>query len=348
MPAELRSLLAQSFVVGLEEKRPTAAELELFSREGLGGAILFARNLEAHDPAQAWEFNTALARAAKEGGRPPLFIMLDQEGGSVARLKTPFTAWPDMARLAEAPPEALRAHGRRMGAELAAAGFNWDLAPVLDVHAMEDGIMAHRSLGSDPILVGELAAAYIQGMQGAGCLACAKHFPGLGRTTLDTHKDRPVVDLSRGDLDAVELPPYRLAIKAGVAGVMICHAVYSRIDPENPASLSSKVIKGVLRDELGYDGCVVSDDLEMGALLASMQPDEAAVRAYLAGCDILLICHHAEYALSALNRLEAMAQKGGLPMERIQATARRIEALKKKLPYGPPPLGKLKQILFYD
>ncbi len=348
MANHLRKALAQSFVVGLSDFQPSPAELELFSREGLGGAILFARNLNPNEPAQAWEYNTRLARAAREGGHAPLFIMIDQEGGSVARLKTPFTAWPDMALLGAAPPAALEAHGRRMGAELAGAGFNWDLAPVVDVHALADGIMARRSLGSDPALVGGLAAAYIRGMQKSGCLACAKHFPGLGRTTLDTHTDRPVVGLSRRELDAIELPPFSACIKAGVAGVMICHAVFSSLDGDNPASLSVPVIQGLLRGEMGYKGCVVSDDLEMGAVAASLSPDEAAVRAYLAGCDILLICHHAEYAISALDRLEAMAKDGMLSMDHIQASAGRIKALKQNLPSAPPPLTELKKKLYCD
>ena len=227
-----------------------------------------------------------------------------------------------------------------MGAELAAAGFNWDLAPVVDVHAIEDGVMARRSLGSDPRRVGELAAAYIRGMQKSGCLACAKHFPGLGRTTLDTHKDRPVVGLSRAELDSVELPPFRAAIGAGVAGVMICHAVYTCLDQERPASMSPAVIEGLLRGEWGYDGCVLSDDLEMGAVLASLTPDQAAVKAYLAGCDLLLICHRAEYALGAIERLEAMAAKGSLPLERIRASARRIAALKRPPAQRPRAPGR--------
>lgn len=201
----VRNSLAQSMVVGLPGLEAGPDELALAAEQGLGGVILFARNVES--PAQVWQLNYDLRRAAANAERPPLWVMVDQEGGSVARLHAPFTDGPDLAELGGADDEALMAHGAKLGREALAAGFNWDLAPVMDVHAMEGGIMARRSLGADPALVGRLGAAFIRGMQEAGCLACAKHFPGLGRTTADTHKERPTVNLSRAELEAVELPP---------------------------------------------------------------------------------------------------------------------------------------------
>jgi len=340
---ELREVLAQSLVVGLAGPEPEPGELELFGRHGLGGAILFARNVQS--PPQIWRLNRALARAARRAGRPPLFIMVDQEGGSVARLKEPFTHGPDFRELGERPPAELQAHGARLGRELAAAGFNWDLAPVLDVHAIPQGVMARRSLGSDPRRVAELGAAFIQGLQGQGVLACAKHFPGLGRTTLDTHRQRPVVELGRDELEALELVPFREAAARGVAGVMVCHAVFTCLDGENPASLSPAVVEGLLRGELGYGGLVLSDDLEMGAVTAGLSPDQAAVAAYRAGCDLLLICQRAELALAALERLVELAAADGIPAGRIQAGARRIREAKVRLAAEPPPLSHLEKVL---
>lgn len=336
----VRNSLAQSFVVGLPEPTAGPDELALVGEQGLGGVILFARNVES--PAQVWQLNYDLRRAAAQAERPPLWVMVDQEGGSVARLHAPFTDGPDLADLGDAGENALFAHGAKLGREALAAGFNWDLAPVMDVHAMKGGIMARRSLGADPELVGRLGAAFIRGMQAAGCLACAKHFPGLGRTTADTHKERPIVGLSRAELEAVELPPFRAASRAGVAGVMICHAVYSALDPERPASLSSKVIQEVLRGELGYEGLVISDDLEMGAVVGQMAPEDAAVEAYLAGSDVLLMCHRPELALAAVERLTDLVMAGEVDPALVAERARRIVQGKQALEFLPPDLSVLR------
>jgi beta-N-acetylhexosaminidase len=336
----VRNSLAQSMVVGLPGPEAGPDELALAAEQGLGGVILFARNVES--PAQVWQLNYDLRRAAANAERPPLWVMVDQEGGSVARLHAPFTDGPDLVELGGADEAALMAHGAKLGREALAAGFNWDLAPVMDVHAMEGGIMARRSLGADPALVGRLGAAFIRGMQEAGCLACAKHFPGLGRTTADTHKERPTVHLSRAELEAVELPPFRDAARAGVAGVMICHAVYAALDPDRPASLSPVVIQDLLRDELGYDGLIMSDDLEMGAVVGQMAPEEAAVEAYLAGSDVLLMCHRPELALAALERLTDLVMAGELDPALVAGRTRRIVQSKQALEFMPPDLSVLR------
>ncbi len=342
--SELRLLLAQSLVVGFEGQSMGPEVRRLVAEHGLGGVILFARNIEG--PEQVWGLNRDLCAAAAGAGRPPLMVMVDQEGGPVARLKAPFTDGPSFQELGLSCDTArLRAQGARMGSELLAAGFNWDLAPVLDVHGVAGGVQERRSLGSDPVWVAELGAAFIEGMQAAGCLACAKHFPGLGRTTLDTHRERPRVGLSRAELDALELPPFRRAVDAGVAGVMICHAVFQALDPLHPASLSPAVIGGLLRGELGYEGLVLSDDLEMGALAADLDPAQAAVRAYLAGCDLLLICRNWHFALEALESLVELAEDGRIPAERLEQGRRRIARAKAGLAAGPGSLGALQSLL---
>jgi beta-N-acetylhexosaminidase len=340
----LRFRLAQSLVVGLEGPSATPRELAWLSEEGLGGVILFSRNLGS--PREVWELNHSLSLAAREAGRPTPFIMVDQEGGSVVRLKAPFTEGPDLAELGRQGEVAVMRHqGVRVGAELRAAGFNFNLAPVLDVHAVADGVMARRSLGADPVLVGELGTAYVQGLQAAGCLACAKHFPGLGRTTLDTHRERPRVELSRDELEEVELKPFRRAIAAGVAGVMVCHAVYEALDPGCPASLSPLVVDDLLRREMGFGGLIISDDLEMGALAADLTPAQAAVKAYLAGNDLLLICHHPEHALAALDELVGMAEAGEIDPARVAGSAGRIARFKAGLLPGGADFGLLEKIL---
>ena len=338
----IRRMLAQSLVVGLPGSSAGPEEMELVAEHGLGGVILFARNYESPD--QVWELNHGLSRAAREAGRPPLLIMVDQEGGSVARLKDPFTSGPDLAELGQSgDPDLLWGQGRQMGRELLAAGFNWNLAPVLDVHR-PGGLMARRSLGQHPHQVSSLGRAFIQGLQATGCLACAKHFPGLGRAALDTHQACPRVELTRGQLEEVELVPFRHAAQQA-AGVMVCHAVFPALDPKRPASLSFLVIQGLLRRELGYGGLVLSDDLEMGALAGETDPAGAAVQAYLAGCDLLLVCHRPAQALLALERLTELALCGELPPARLEETASRIARIKRELRPLPPPRSELSALL---
>ncbi len=342
--ADVRATIAQSMVIGLEGPEPTNREYSLVGDTGLGGVILFSRNIES--PAQVWSMNYRMRQAAGMREKPPLLVMVDQEGGSVARLHAPFVDGPDLCDMADKSPEDLYEHGRRIGAQLFTAGFNFNLAPVVDAHAIPGGIMARRSLGQDPAKVGKLAAAFIRGQQSAGCLACAKHFPGLGRTTADSHKDRPLVSLAMEELKDVELPPFRAAIEAGVAGVMVCHAVFQAIDPDNPASISEKVIGGVLRGELGYAGLVISDDMEMGALAAQgLTPAEAAVKAYLAGCDLILMCHTPDAALEALERLTDMVMGGEVDPMVLREKASRILAAKKPLSHNPPHASELMKVL---
>jgi beta-N-acetylhexosaminidase len=341
---KLRLALAQSLVMGLEGLQASPRELARLAEEGLGGVILFGCNLGS--PREIWELNRSLSAAALKAGRPSPFIMVDQEGGSVTRLKAPFTEWPDLAELGQRGEAAVLYHqGMRVGTELRAAGFNFNLAPVLDVHALADGVMARRSLGSDPALVGELGAAYIQGLQATGCLACAKHFPGLGRTILDTHHDRPLVELALQELGEMELWPFRRAAAAGVAGIMVCHAVFTALDPGNTASLSPLVVDGLLRREMGFGGLILSDDLEMGAVTADLTPAQAAVKAYLAGCDLLLICHRAEFAPAALDELTAMAEAGEIDPARVEASSARIARFKSGLLPAGADFALLEKIL---
>jgi beta-N-acetylhexosaminidase len=182
-------------------------------------------------------------------------------------------------------------------------------------------------------------------MQAAGCLACAKHFPGLGRTTKDTHREKPVVGLSRPEMEGMELVPFNRAVAEKAAGIMVCHAVFTALDPLNPASLSPAVVGGLLRGEMEYDGLILTDDLEMAAVSAGRDPAQAAVSAYLAGCDLLLICHHPRFALEALEVLVRMAKEGRLNQKRIQEGLDRVLAAKSKLAPLPGPLAGLTRLL---
>jgi beta-N-acetylhexosaminidase len=319
--------LAQSLIVGCPGLEIDRLSQKLIAEYGVGGIILFAANYAS--PFQLWKLTRQLQDCARQAGQPPLFIMADQEGGSVARLKAPFTHEKDFCAFGQCREEELYDYGLIIGQELRAAGINWNLAPVADVSPRSGGIMARRSLGCDPGRVGQLAAAYSKGLQAAGCLACGKHFPGLGRAALDTHQTEVSVDLCREELEANELQPFRCLIRAGVDGIMVGHARFRALDPDHPASLSRLLIEELLRASCGFSGLVLTDDLGMGAV--PLSPARAALLAYQAGADLLLLCLTAEQAPATLDLLGQQYEQGRISEERIQSSHSRIMQVKSRL-----------------
>jgi beta-N-acetylhexosaminidase len=300
-----------------------------------GGAILFRRN--CGDLARVASLCTAIRDAA--GPSLPPFIGVDQEGGRVTRLPAPFLALPAARRLGATGDEALvRRAGSAAGAELAALGFNLDFAPVLDVDSNPaNPIIGDRAFGSDPERVARLGFAFAAGLEGEGVLACGKHFPGHGDTSVDSHLDLPVVDHARARLDAVELAPFRAAARGGVATLMTAHVLCPALDPDVPATLSRRVCTDLLRGELGFEGVLFSDDLEMRAVAARWSVEETAVAAVRAGCDALLVCSREDWQERALEALVREAEKDGAFRARCEASAARSLALRRRFP--PKPLG---------
>jgi beta-N-acetylhexosaminidase len=230
----------------------------------VGGVILFTRNITG--PGQITQLCSSIQEYARGCGQPPLFIAIDQEGGKVARLKTPFTEFPGnpaMQGVADAAE-----FGRVTAAELVAIGVNMNMAPVLDVVPEGfAGIMADRAFGPDPNWVSELGLTVISHLQERNILAVAKHFPGIGRTTLDSHLDRPTLDAEFEDMEQHDLLPFKNAVAKNVAGMMLSHVVYTGIDDAWPASLSVEIAKNLLRKRLGFRGIILTDDLDMGAIV---------------------------------------------------------------------------------
>jgi beta-N-acetylhexosaminidase len=266
-----------------------------------GGAILFKPNVEG-GPAQVAALTRAIHAAAPE---PPL-VGVDQEGGRVARLKAPLLEVPPMRTVAGWGDTSLAERiARGVGAELAALGFTIDFAPVLDVNTCpQNPVIGDRAFGDDADTCARFGAAWVRGLQGAGLLACGKHFPGHGDTSKDSHVDLPVVDQPIERLERVELAPFRAAVQAGVATLMTAHVVYRALDPARPATMSAAVCTA-LRDRIGFRGVLVSDDLEMQAIAARSTIEDAAVQAIAAGCDALLVCWsdaQQERAVEALAR----------------------------------------------
>ena len=304
-------------------------EFRALAREfDLGGGVLFSRNIEA--PEQVVELAAeieALGRSA------PAWVSVDQEGGRVARLKEPFTKWPPMAVLGRSGSEALAERfGRALARELAAAGITLDYAPVLDIHTNpKNPVIGDRALAERAGEVARLGAVIIRALQGEGVAACGKHFPGHGDTSTDSHHELPLVDHPPDRLRAVEFEPFRAAIREGVAFIMTAHVFVPALDEEAPATLSPRIVQRLLREELGYDGVILSDDLEMKAISARLPIQQAAVQAIRAGCDGLLICSgDFETQARTLEALIRAAETGELPAARLDSALLRLRRAKER------------------
>lgn len=299
--------------------------IEALAREGaLGGVILFKRNLGTIEEVAA--LVDAVHDAFPSGVAP--LVSIDQEGGRVARLGPPLVKLPPMRVLGERGDVALtRRAGRVLGAQLAALGIGVDFAPVLDVDTNPaNPVIGDRSFGRDADTVIRHALAFAEGLDEAGVIACGKHFPGHGDTDLDSHLALPRITHDRARLDRVELAPFRAA-RGKIPTIMTAHVVFDAIDPGVPATLSRKVVQGVLRDELGYDGVIVSDDLEMKAVADRWGVADSAVRAIDAGCDALLVCATTERVVEAHEALVARAEGDAAFATRLADAAARVDAL---------------------
>jgi len=298
-------------------------ELAALAREfSLGGVILFARNVV--EPEQVAELCYESARLVPD---LPLWVSVDQEGGRVARLKSPFTEWPPMATLGRSGDVRLAERfARALAAELKAAGITLDYAPVLDILTNpKNPVIGDRALADKAEDVGRLGAAIIRTLQGEGVAACGKHFPGHGDTSVDSHLELPLVEHPPDRLRAVEFVPFRAAVQADVATIMTAHVFAPALDERRPATLSRHVVTDLLRKELGFEGVILSDDLEMKAIANNYAVPEAAVLAVDAGCDGVLICS-ADYDTQA-KTLEALIH--AVESDRL-AYARVEDALKRQ------------------
>ena len=275
-------------MVGLPGPAMDAAARELVRDLQVGGIILFARNLSS--PEQVWQLTHDLQHAAREAGSPPLLIAVDQEGGRVQRLREPFTIIPPARELGiTVTPAAVERLAQKTARELALVGINVNLAPVLDVPRGPDCPQWDRSYGQDPRQVARFARAAIQGYLAGGVLPVAKHFPGLGDTLADSHRELPLAQ-SDDPSRETDLLPFREAVAAGAPAVMTAHLLVPKWDTR-PATLSAVALQDWLRQKLGFKGIIITDDLEMGAIAGRLPVDRAAREALAAGADLLLICN---------------------------------------------------------
>lgn len=304
----------------------------LVDEMSVGGIVLMGRNAAPPEELSATLAEMQLRAAGR--GLPELFVTVDQEGGRVQRLRPPdYAKYPPARDIGQTgDPERARQTAAAIGRELRGVGINWNFAPVLDVNNNpQNPVIGDRSYSDDPTIVAAMGVAAVRGFQDdAGILACGKHFPGHGDTDTDSHHALPRIRHGRERLDTVELVPFRAAMAAGLAAVMTSHIVFPALDPNLPATLSPAVLTGLLRDELGFDGLIITDDLEMKGVADGWGAPEAAVLAAVAGADILLCCHEAETQRAIRDALVAAVRSGHLSQARIADANRRISAAKAR------------------
>jgi beta-N-acetylhexosaminidase len=317
--------VGQLIMVGFEGTQANEAIETHIRKRFVGGIVLFSRNIQS--PQQTAELTNELQRLAEATARQiPLFIGIDQEGGWVIRLKEGATVLPgNMALGATDSTELAERAGEITAVELAAVGVNLNFAPVMDVNNNPDNpVIGRRSFGESPELVSRLGISYIRGLQRNGVLATVKHFPGHGDTTVDSHFELPTVNHDLERIHALELQPFRAAIDADVAAIMTAHIIYPAFDADRPATLSPTILTDLLRKELGFDGLLITDDMEMKAIDDRYRSGEAAVMAVEAGADIVMVLWTPAKQIEVFDALLSAIKSGRISQARLDQSIERI------------------------
>ncbi|MGQ8873678.1 beta-N-acetylhexosaminidase [Paenibacillus sp. TSA_86.1] len=327
----LRDKIGQMLLCGFHGTEPEGAVETLLQRYPIGGIVYFARNVVS--PEQVERLSGGLQNIAQVSGNVPLWIAIDQEGGMVARITEGIALMPGQMAIAAAGSvqDAYEA-ARISGMELRSMGINMNFAPVLDVNNNANNpVIGVRSFGESEEKVAEFGAATIAGFQNAGIAATAKHFPGHGDTDTDSHLDLPVITHDRARVNRVELAPFRAAIAEDVDAMMSAHIYFPALEPERlPVTLSHSVLTGLLRKELGYEGIIVTDCMEMNAIAVHYGTVDAAVMAVEAGADIVLISHTAQLQMEAFDALIHAVDSGRISERRINESVTRLLTFKAK------------------
>lgn len=318
-------MTGQLLMVGFNGKEPDYYVSQMINLRYVGGVILYGRNIETTE--QITKLNSELQKMSLAKVNLPLFIAIDQEGGPVSRLKGLITESPPPSNLGELSGNEVALAAQTTAKELKSMGINVNLAPVLDV-ADSKSIMAGRAYSEDPSVVAEKGAAAINGYKNGGIIACGKHFPGLGAAVQDTHTTSTKINSNMDTLNRRDLIPFRQAIQNGIKMILVSHAVYPALDSQNPASFSYTIQTDILRNMLGYQGLILSDDLEMRASESAGTISQNAVRAIKAGTDIILVCHTPEKQIEAYEALLTAVKSGEISQDRLKETVKRIVTLK--------------------
>lgn len=326
---DIRTLASGVVCVGFGETRITPELADTLRHTPFAGLILFARNIESLDQARS------LTDAIREILPNPI-IAIDQEGGRVARLRDKVEELPAMLALAATgDAELAERAGAQLAFDLRRAGVNVDYAPVLDLMLMRmNTVIGARAFGDDPQQVVRFGDAFARGLRSRGIVPTFKHFPGHGSTEVDSHLDLPAIDLDEQTLRSRDLVPFATLLP-GAEALMTAHIVVRSLDPDRPATLSPRILTGLLRDEIGFEGVCFTDCMEMDAIAKGVGTTEGAVQAVIAGADCVLISHSIDLARESIDRIVDAVNDGRLPRRRLEEAYARVRALRAKL---QPPL----------
>ena len=330
--ADRKRRAGQRMLIGLQghavddDLRRVVAEIQP------AGFVLFARNVV--EPAQVADLNRELAELAPE--HHPALLTVDQEGGRVQRVREPMVRWPTMREVGRAADYTADV-SRAMARELRALGFNLNFAPVADVDSNPDNpIIGDRSFGRSPHTVAKHVVAFLRAHQEQGVIACAKHFPGHGDTATDSHLELPWVDKDIDELEHCEMVPLKAAIAAGVGTVMTSHVMFPVWDEEHPATMSPRITRDILRDRLGFNGVVFSDDMEMKAVAGRWAIREQIFRATQASVDVLLCCNSVDLQLDTFRALVQVQEDEPTFDDLCTTSVKRVDALRERFLLRPP------------
>lgn len=316
--------VGQLLMIGIHGKTLNDDAKFMLNEYRVGGIILFDRNMESKN--QVKSLITDINKTGKSAGLTPLFIGIDQEGGAVARMEDQLIKVPPAEELGKEPIEQAVSLAKQSGTELKDLGFNINFAPVADL-----GLTYGRSFSTNPDDVVRYTSAVGKAYDEAGLWYSYKHFPGIGKTDVDLHADTSVVPVSKETLlneDTKVFVDLIKQSKPNTYAIMVSHAMYPQIDPDHPSSLSKTIITDWLRKDMGYNGVVVTDDMDMGALAKHYTFGDMAVQSILAGSDILLVCHEYEHMQEAYNGLMKAVKDGRISKERLDESVKRILLMK--------------------
>ncbi|MNB69781.1 putative lipoprotein YbbD precursor [compost metagenome] len=325
----LEQKIGQMLLAGIDGREQGSEARRMIAEDQIGGIILYKDNISS------LKSMVSLINDLKESNSSndiPLFMSVDQEGGKVSRMPEEYAVMPGNSRVGAADsPESARMMGSLLARQVQSAGFNMNFAPVLDINSNPDNpVIGDRSFGNTSELVTRLGIAEMQGIAGEGVIPVIKHFPGHGDTSVDSHLELPVVNKSAAQLARLEWLPFQSAVKDGADAVMIAHILYPQLDPDKPASLSADIISGLLREQMGFGGVVITDDMTMGAITDHYTLPAAAVDTVLAGSDILLIAHGYSNEQKVRAALLDSVHNGVISEARIDQSVQRILELKEK------------------
>ena len=319
--------IGQMIVAGFNGTDVNEELINLVNINKVGGVILFKRNIETSQ--QLKELNNNIEGLNKE---IPLFISVDEEGGRVNRLPS------DMENFQSAKEVGLKNdkeyaynNGKSIGESLKVTGFNMNYAPVLDIFSNpQNTVIGDRAFGSNTEIVSTMGIATMKGIEDEGIISVVKHFPGHGDTLVDSHYGLPIVDKTLDQLENFEFIPFKKAIKEGCKSIMVSHILLDKVDNENPSSMSKIVITDILREQLGFDGVIITDDMNMKAITENYTIEDASVKSIIAGCDILLIGSGTGYVNKVIDAIKDAILNGYISEDRIDESVTRIIKLKNE------------------